>query len=193
MEAFELKTFLDEIYEATGETHDCDFQVSIILNHCIDDFSNNIYVLDYNEKNRIVRENTCSLHKEENEEAIVPSKLGKEWDFPPSPPTCDDNFKTKYSLDDDLFLLENPPCLEDTMLCEDKNDKLFVYDNSLIHENSMLLLKFPIYTIEEKYGHVEKYLYGFQLSYAYGKSSCSHDIMMKSSTNNYFERGKHDY
>jgi hypothetical protein len=79
------------------------------------------------------------------------------------------------------------------MLCEDKNDKLDVCDNTLIHENSMLLLKSPIYTIEEKYAHVEKYLYGLHLSYAYGKSSCNNDVMIKGGTNNYFERGKHDY
>jgi hypothetical protein len=77
------------------------------------------------------------------------------------------------------------------MLCEDKTDKLVVCDNALIHENSMWLLKSPIHTIEEKYAHVEKYLYGLQLSYAYGKSSCSHDVMFKSVTNNYFERGNH--
>jgi hypothetical protein len=28
MAAFELNTFIDEIYEATGEAHDCDFEVS---------------------------------------------------------------------------------------------------------------------------------------------------------------------
>jgi hypothetical protein len=63
--------------------------VSIILNHYIDDFSDNIYVLDYNENICIARENTSSLHKEENEEAIVPSKLGEEWDLTPSPSICD--------------------------------------------------------------------------------------------------------
>jgi hypothetical protein len=64
MAAFELKTSLEDIYESTCDTHDCDFNVSIILNHCIDDFSDNIYVLDYNEKNRIARENTSLLHEE---------------------------------------------------------------------------------------------------------------------------------
>ena len=71
-------------------------------------------------------------------------KLGEEWDLPPSPPTCDDNSKTDYALDDGLFMFENPPCLENTMLCEDENDKLAICDNALIHENPMLLLKSPI-------------------------------------------------
>jgi hypothetical protein len=38
MADFELKTSLEDIYEATGESHNCDFIVSTILNHCIDDF-----------------------------------------------------------------------------------------------------------------------------------------------------------
>ena len=76
MVAYELKTFLDEVYETIGVTHACDYEVTIILDHCIDNFSDNIYVLDYNERNRTTRENTSLLHKEENEEAIVPSKLG---------------------------------------------------------------------------------------------------------------------
>ena len=79
------------------------------------------------------------------------------------------------------------------MLCEDENDKLAGCNNALIIKSSISFLKSPIYTIEEKYAYIEKYLYGLQLSYAYGKSSCSHDVMIKSGTNNYFERGKHDY
>jgi hypothetical protein len=38
---------------------------------------------------------------------------------------------------------------------------------------------------------VEKYLYGLQLSYAYGKSYCNHDVMIKSGTNNFLERENH--
>jgi hypothetical protein len=50
-------------------------------------------------------------------------------------------------------------------------------------------LKSPIYTIEEKYAYVEKYLCGLQLSYE--KSYCNHDAMIKNDIGNYFERGKH--
>jgi hypothetical protein len=42
----------------------------------------------------------------------------------------------------------------------------------------MLLLKYPIHTIEKKYAYVEKYLYSLQLSYVYGKSACIHDVMI---------------
>jgi hypothetical protein len=50
-------------------------------------------------------------------------------------------------------------------------------------------LKSPIYTIEEKYAYVEKYLCGLQRSYekAYG----SHDNIIINGTSNYFERGNH--
>jgi hypothetical protein len=137
MAAYELKTFLDDIYEATGESHDCDFNVSTILNHFIDYFSDNIYVLKYNKRNHITQEDNSLLHEEENEEAIVSSKLGEAWHLTPSPSISDNNSKIEYALDGGLFLLDNSSCLENTMLCEDKNDKLAVF---LIHENPMLLL-----------------------------------------------------
>jgi hypothetical protein len=50
----------------------------------------------------------------------------------------------------------------------------------------MLFLKSPIYTIEEKYAYIEKYLCGLQLSYE--KSYCSHDTIIKNGAKNYFER-----
>jgi hypothetical protein len=50
-------------------------------------------------------------------------------------------------------------------------------------------LKSSIYTIEEKYAYVEKYLCGLQLSYA--KSYWNRDAMIKNNIGNYFERGKH--
>jgi predicted ATP-grasp superfamily ATP-dependent carboligase len=43
----------------------------------MDKFSDNIYVVDYNERNTTTQENTSLLHKEENETAIDPSKPGK--------------------------------------------------------------------------------------------------------------------
>ena len=63
MAAYELKTFLEEVYEISGVTHDCEFEVTIILDHCIDNFSDNIYVLDYNKRNHTTQENTSLLHK----------------------------------------------------------------------------------------------------------------------------------
>jgi hypothetical protein len=49
----------------------------------------------------------------------------------------------------------------------------------------MLLLTSLIYTIEEKFAYVKKYLCGFQLSLV-PNLCCSHDIELKSGTNNYF-------
>jgi hypothetical protein len=88
MAAYELKTFIDDIFKATGVTHKYDYVVTFIFNLCITDFCDNIYVLDHNERNTTTQENTSLLHEEENEEAIVPSKLGEECDLPPSSPTC---------------------------------------------------------------------------------------------------------
>jgi hypothetical protein len=55
--------------------------------------------------------------------------------------------------------------------------------------DSILFLKSPIYTIEEKYAYVEKYLCGLQLSYE--KSYCNHAYMIKNDIGNNFEKGKH--
>jgi hypothetical protein len=62
--------------------------------------------------------------------------------------------------DDGPILIDNSPCI-----LEDKNDELAGCDDALIHESPILFLKSPIYTIEEKYAYVEKYLCGLQLSY----------------------------
>jgi hypothetical protein len=35
MDAYELKTFIDDIYKATGVTHKYDYEVTFILNLCI--------------------------------------------------------------------------------------------------------------------------------------------------------------
>jgi hypothetical protein len=191
MAAYELKTFIDEIYETSGVANKHDSEITLILNYCITNFIDNIYVVDYNERGTTTQESTSLLHKEENEEAIVPSKLGEEWDLPPSPPTCDNNSKTEYALDDGLILLNNPPYLEiDTMLCEDKNDELAGCDDALIHESPILFLKSPIYTIEEEYALARNYICGLHLPLVQN-SYCNHDIEIKNGTSNYFERGKH--
>jgi hypothetical protein len=75
-------------------------------------------------------------------------------------------------LDDGPMLIDNPPCLH-----EDRNDILVIHDDALVHGNPILFLKSPIYTIEEKYAYVDKYLCDLQLSYE--KSYCNHDAMIK--------------
>jgi hypothetical protein len=63
------------------------------------------------------------------------------------------------------MLIDNPPCLEVvTKLYEDKNDTISVCSGTLTHESPTLFLKYPNYTLEEKFSYVEKYLCDFQLS-----------------------------
>jgi hypothetical protein len=50
--------------------------------------------------------------------------------------------------------IDNPPCLH-----EDRNDILVIHDDTLIHESPILFLQSRIYTIEDKYAYVEKYLF----------------------------------
>jgi hypothetical protein len=74
------------------------------------------------------------------------------------------------ALDDGPILIDNSPCIH-----EDKNDEFASCDDALIHENPILFLKSPIYTMEEKYAYVEKYLGGLQLSCKISYSS--HDTI----------------
>ena len=50
------------------------------------------------------------------------------------------------ALDDGPMLIDNPPCLVVTTLCEDKNDILAACDNTLTHESQS-----PIHTMEERF------------------------------------------
>jgi hypothetical protein len=97
---------------------------------------------------------------------------------------CCLNMLYDNALDDGPILIDNSPCIH-----VDTNDELACCDDALIYESPILFLKSPIYTIEEKYAYVDKYLCGLQLSYE--KSYCTHDTIIKNGTSNYFERGKH--
>ena len=92
------------------------------------------------------------------------------------------------ALDDGPMLIDNPTCLEVTILCEDKNDILAAHDSTLTHESPAMFLNSPNYTIEEKFAYVEKYLCGLQLSLV-PNLCCNHDIKLDIDLNNYFERG----
>jgi hypothetical protein len=61
---------------------------------------------------------------------------------------------------------------------------------TLTHESPTLFLNSPIYTLEEKFAYVEKYLCGLQLP-CVQNPHCHYDLNNKNSTINYFERGKH--
>jgi hypothetical protein len=66
---------------------------------------------------------------------------------------------------------------------------LAVCDNTLPHESPTLFLNSPIYTIEEKFLYVEKYLCGLKLSCTNNHSTHNHHVYDVSC--NYFERGKY--
>jgi hypothetical protein len=87
------------------------------------------------------------------------------------------------ALDDGPPLIDNPSCLH-----EDRNDILVIHDDALIYKSLILFLKSPIYTIEEKYAYIEKYLCGLQLYYE--KSCCNHDAMIIHCTSLNFNRDK---
>jgi hypothetical protein len=98
----------------------------------------------------------------------------EEYQRMPNENNIDNNFKDdeEYgldmfydsTLDDGPVLLDDPPCLEIvTNLWEDKDDMLAVCDNTLTHESPTLFLNSPIYTIEEKFLYVEKYLCGMNI------------------------------
>jgi hypothetical protein len=108
--AYELKTCIDAIYETSGINNKYDVETTRILNYCIENFMDNIYVVELNEKGTTNQLSTSLLHKEitlaamestnilqeeddeninmeeevyeEENEAIVPPKLG-DVDEPP--------------------------------------------------------------------------------------------------------------
>jgi hypothetical protein len=84
--------------------------------------------------------------------------------------TCCLDILYDNALDDGPILIDNSPCIH-----EDKNDEFASCDDALIHENPILFVKSPIYTMEEKYAYVEKYLGGLQLSCKISYSS--HDTI----------------
>jgi hypothetical protein len=88
---YELKLFIDEIYGTSGVAHKHDREVTHILIYCMDTFEYNVYVVELNNKGTTNQLSTSLLHKEEEEEAMVPSKSEIE------------------SLDDGRILLNNPP------------------------------------------------------------------------------------
>jgi hypothetical protein len=161
----DVESLINEKIDTSYEACVMKGHISIILQMCKMEFSDNTHVISYNKKNLTTLENTKVVHEhyDQNLSLGMPMHPIEESNNAPlnmhaSSTTKIINEKEEYddALDDCLFLLENHPCLEKTMLCEDENDKLVVCDNALIHENPMLLLKSPIYTIEEKHAHVEK-------------------------------------
>jgi hypothetical protein len=71
--------------------HKHDREVTHVLIYCKDTFEDNVYVVELNKKGTTNQLSTSLLHKEEEEEAMVPSKSEIEF------------------LDDGRILLNNPP------------------------------------------------------------------------------------
>jgi hypothetical protein len=68
--------------------------ITNILQYCITNFMGNVYVVDYNKRVMAACESASLLHKEDNEEAIVPPKLGDVFE----PPKDDSNTQTQNSI-----------------------------------------------------------------------------------------------
>jgi hypothetical protein len=110
---YELKTCIDAIYETSGITNKHDVETTHILNCCIENLMDNIYVVKLNEKGTTNQLSTSLLYKErpltamestnflqqeevyeEENEAIVPPKLGDVLE----PPKDDSNTQTQNSI-----------------------------------------------------------------------------------------------
>jgi hypothetical protein len=111
--AYELKTYIDAIYETSGITNKHDVETTHILNYCIENFMDNYYVVKLNEKGTTNQLSTNLLHKErplaamestnflqqeevyeEENEAIVPPKLEDVLE----PPKDNSNTQTQNSI-----------------------------------------------------------------------------------------------
>jgi hypothetical protein len=75
MAACELETFVYEHEDCPVASKFINV-ITNILQYCINNFMDNVYVVDYNKRIMAARESTSLLHNEENEEAIVPPKHG---------------------------------------------------------------------------------------------------------------------
>jgi hypothetical protein len=74
MGTYELETFIYEHEDCLVASKFIN-AITNILQYCITNFIDNVYVVDYNKRVMAIRESTSLLHKEENEEVIVPPKI----------------------------------------------------------------------------------------------------------------------
>jgi hypothetical protein len=75
MAAYELETFNNE-HETFPVASKFTNAITNILQYCITNFMDNVYVVDYNKMGMAAQESASLLNNEENEEVIVPPKLG---------------------------------------------------------------------------------------------------------------------
>lgn len=62
---YELKRFISENIETSDIAWKFDMGITLLLNHCIDNFSENIYVVDFNEGHIAAQESTNVLQEED--------------------------------------------------------------------------------------------------------------------------------
>ena len=74
--AHELDSLINENFDTSHEARVMKGHISIILQICIDEFSDNAYVINYNKRNLAAIEGTKILE----EEHVVQPKLGDLWE-----------------------------------------------------------------------------------------------------------------
>src|SRR3954469_17890364 len=72
MGASEIESFMSEKYETCVACHDLKYYVSSILDHCIENFSNNFYIIDYKERLNYAQECIPHLQEPVEEEVAEP-------------------------------------------------------------------------------------------------------------------------
>src|SRR3954463_16081791 len=72
MGASEIESFMSENYETCVACHDLKNYVSSILDHCIENFSNNFYIINYKERLNFAQECIPHLQEPVEEEVAEP-------------------------------------------------------------------------------------------------------------------------
>jgi hypothetical protein len=105
----------------------------------------NVYVVDYNKRVMAARESTSLLHEEENEEAIVPPKLGDVL----KPPKDDSNtqtlnsiaiYKAPYTFCERIRNLDNPSYFDATLLASNATSEIIDKKECCLNICFMILL-----------------------------------------------------
>jgi len=68
MAAYELETFIDKNYETSAVASKFKSAITLIINYCITNFMDNIYVVDFNKRGTSTQESTNILQEDEEEE-----------------------------------------------------------------------------------------------------------------------------
>jgi hypothetical protein len=128
MAACELETFVYE-HEDCPVSSKFINAITNILQYCISNFMDNIYVVDYNKRVIVAHESTSLLHEEVNEEAIVSPKLGDVLE----PLNDDSNAQTQnsiaiyeapYTFCEEIRNLDNPSYFDAPLLASNDTSEI---------------------------------------------------------------------